>query len=938
VGILDRLGLRQAARRIGSFASYDNSPDFIQEIKIEADPALRKAKIPDWFLIHPYGRPRTDDIATLRTLAQMGIVQRCINLVLDQVFSIPWDIVPKSGVDISPQLESRRQEIKDFLMAVNSNEENYFKELRRALTDYLEIGEGFLVKMFNRDAYIPLQNQAVVPKGVPAQLLGVQSYDASQFYVFQDEYGRIMGHWQFNFVRSPPRFFSKRELIVFRDQPTNYFVYGRSRIKQIQDMLEWVFSQIKQTRQYYKSGAVFQGFIKTTGLNQTEQAVLEKYVAEKFAKQKHKLGIFHGGKDSDISFERLMLDVKDLAFLEGLDFVQKFVMSLFGVTPAELGITDSVNKASADQQSQVFQRRYRVMLNMIEYRTNQEIISELDPDALLEFKYIYDTDPTVKQVEQNIAASKLDKMQITINEWRREQGFDPVEWGDVPIQIQRMQQQQERIQQQMEQQKLLAQQDPEDNSAVDPRDEPSQKSSTEDKKKVLKSSQIEGEYLEDIEKAISDSLRDSRLSKIFNPIVKKIEKGLKSIFRLWLKLVRDRISRVDALTTTSQIDQIIQGIDSHEFASEIRAGITEAYQKGLQLNQNMELGFSLDRTDRRALDYIKEYPLIIAEHVRDDIHNALKRELHEGMSKGESIQKVKKRIQEVFDTTPRRAETIARTEVSNASAWGKINQIRSFGGKKWQFYATEDERTCPICMEHHEKIYSIDDLEYKPPLHPNCRCTILSVDEEEEEADFPITPKMAKIELESGNNIYKLLSTSNDSLRNLSKQWGVSYQTVSNWIQKFNDNHDEKGRFASGSNSPIGKVTIYTKDEHPYVAVEMEFKGYQGIKGLSELSQSGKITINHSILKKLNSKEGHLSVDEVIQVFQTPDFIYASTLPETNKIPVRIIGLKSNVSNKSKFVEIRIQGNVHELSTAHLIVTQKLDRKTKGWMKIYEKE
>jgi len=743
-----------------------------ESLLIPIDQTLRKAKIPDWFLQHPYGRPRTDDIATLRTLAQMGIVQRSINLVLDQVLGMPWDILPKDGV-LTPRVKAKIAMSKALLLKSNTNEETYFKELRKALTDYFEIGEGVLVKGFDQSSYVKVNNYPIVPRSAPAQLLSIQAYDASQFNAFIDDYGRTLGHWQFNFVRNAPQFFSPRELIVFRDQPTTYFTYGRSRVKQIQDMLEWVFSQIVQTKQFYKSGAVFQGFITTNGLNQTEQENLEKFVHEKFRKQKHKFGIFHGGKDTSIDFKPLMLDVKDLAFLDGLDFVQKFVISVFGGTPAELGITDAVNKSSAEQQSQVFQRKYRVLLDMIEYRTNLEIISEIDPEGEIEFQYIYDADPQVQKLQQDIAASQLNNMQITINEWRREHGLDPVEWGDAPIQIQRMQQTENQ------------QNDPnhpEDNpNAESKKPDPQNPDDSNDppKKKISKSVEIREEYLEDIEKGITDALMDSRLAKLFDSLVNSIANGLNKVMILWRKLVDKRISQVDSVNSLSQIQQITN-VDPNDLATEIRDGIVAAYKKGMQLNNDIELGYSLDRTDRRALDYIKDYPLLIAKKVGDDVQNALKRELYEGMQKGESIPKLSKRIESVFETTKNRAKTIARTEVTNASTWGKINQIRNSGGKRWQYYATEDERTCPICMAHHLKIYSIDDLEFKPPLHPNCRCTILSVDSESSTAPFPFRPKMANIELEQDDSIVKILD---GSTRKLAESLGISRQTVSNWQQ-----------------------------------------------------------------------------------------------------------------------------------------------------------
>lgn len=783
MGLLDRLrGTRKKGPALQSGSLLSALPSTTGEmmgIAIEPDKALRKAKIPNWYLQHPYGRPRLDDIQTLRTLAQMGIVQRCINLVLDQVLSMPWDILPIPGEELTPELEQIAQNIRQFLGAANTNERRYFDELRPCLTDFLEIGEGLLVKMFDRVSYVHVGGQYVVPQGTPAKLLGIQAHDASQFYVFQDDHGQVFGHWQFTFRGGDPVFFSPRELIVFRDQPTTYYVYGRSRIKQIQDMLEWVFSQIQQTRQYYKSGAIFQGFLKTSGLSKKEEEALEKYVMQVFAKQKHKMGVFHGGKEGDVSFERLMLDVKDLAFLEGLDFVQKFVMSLFGVTPAELGITDAVNKASAEQQTEVFQRRYRVLLNLIEYRTNTEVVRELDPTGKLEFKYIFDADPAVRKLEQDIAESQLKGGQITVNEWRQQQGLDPVPWGDVPYFMQK-----------------APQDPPPESSGEYPGDSPEQDSGDEDddeedledQKKSLPHGTTPTEYVDlsfDIDalaKGISDAVRDSRLARLFNPVIRSVFNGLKSVLRAWRRLLNGRLQDVDAVTSTGQIDQMLDVLQVEDVADEIREGVQKAYEMGLRMDDDIRLTYDLNIVDPRAIEYIREYPLIISRKLRDDVAHTLKRELYDGVLKGESVPNLQSRVREVLSGTESRAETIARTEVINASAWGKVNQIRAAGGTRWQFYATEDERTCPICVELHTKIFPMSDLQHKPPVHPNCRCTILTVDGLEPIQPFAVTPKMASAELTHDNSLESLLT--GDSIREVARRIGVSRQTVSNWRTK----------------------------------------------------------------------------------------------------------------------------------------------------------
>jgi len=43
----------------------------------------------------------------------------------------------------------------------------------------------------------------------------------------------------------------------------------------------------------------------------------------------------------------------------------------------------------------------------------------------------------------------------------------------------------------------------------------------------------------------------------------------------------------------------------------------------------------------------------------------------------------------------------------------------------YQYYATVHPLTCEVCLEHHGEIYSDLDGAIRPPLHPDCRCTLL---------------------------------------------------------------------------------------------------------------------------------------------------------------------------------------------------------------------
>lgn len=102
----------------------------------------------------------------------------------------------------------------------------------------------------------------------------------------------------------------------------------------------------------------------------------------------------------------------------------------------------------------------------------------------------------------------------------------------------------------------------------------------------------------------------------------------------------------------------------------------------------------------------------------------------DGLVRGEGSQKVTRRVREALrgdGRTPAaglhaRAETIARTELTTAKAEASRERYREVGVEYGQWFATQDERTCPYCGHRHGKVYELDEVQV--PAHPRCRCYV----------------------------------------------------------------------------------------------------------------------------------------------------------------------------------------------------------------------
>ena len=90
-----------------------------------------------------------------------------------------------------------------------------------------------------------------------------------------------------------------------------------------------------------------------------------------------------------------------------------------------------------------------------------------------------------------------------------------------------------------------------------------------------------------------------------------------------------------------------------------------------------------------------------------------------------------------FIPAKRRAEVLARTEIIRAHHVATIQEYRNWAVEgvkvraEWQ--TAEDSRVCPDCSDMQGRVYTLDEIEGKIPLHPQCRCVALPLSEAKKE-------------------------------------------------------------------------------------------------------------------------------------------------------------------------------------------------------------
>jgi SPP1 gp7 family putative phage head morphogenesis protein len=147
----------------------------------------------------------------------------------------------------------------------------------------------------------------------------------------------------------------------------------------------------------------------------------------------------------------------------------------------------------------------------------------------------------------------------------------------------------------------------------------------------------------------------------------------------------------------------------------------------------------------------REFAFTVAGVAQADLVTDVWEALDRAIADGETLDDFKARVGDMLEeqwggAAPARVETIFRTNVNAAYNEGRyavfsapaVKEARPF----FRFDAIDDDRTDEDCAEANGTVLPQDDGfwdAHVPPLHPNCRCTLVALSDEEA-ADEGVTP------------------------------------------------------------------------------------------------------------------------------------------------------------------------------------------------------
>jgi SPP1 gp7 family putative phage head morphogenesis protein len=109
-----------------------------------------------------------------------------------------------------------------------------------------------------------------------------------------------------------------------------------------------------------------------------------------------------------------------------------------------------------------------------------------------------------------------------------------------------------------------------------------------------------------------------------------------------------------------------------------------------------------------------------------ELAQTLEHELTQCLVTGKKTTELKKTLQEKFNVSYHRADTLVRTEMAHIQNEAAKKRYLDNGITEFEIWAPKDERQCEHCGTLHRKRYP-SGAALPVPAHPNCRCSVLPV-------------------------------------------------------------------------------------------------------------------------------------------------------------------------------------------------------------------
>lgn len=196
---------------------------------------------------------------------------------------------------------------------------------------------------------------------------------------------------------------------------------------------------------------------------------------------------------------------------------------------------------------------------------------------------------------------------------------------------------------------------------------------------------------------------------------------------------RSKITRLRALQDAINVELCKVTHEYQMTLEDTLIGLFSAqYEKACEL-----MGVMAPGIPREAIKKIIEYPYagkMFSDRIwdnKDALVKYIQQDLTVGIIRGDSIQKMARQLKKDLNVLYYQAERLVRTETNYAMNQAHLKGYKDSGVvEKYEFLAARDKRTSKLCRDLDGEMFELSKAvvgENYPPVHCNCRSTVIPV-------------------------------------------------------------------------------------------------------------------------------------------------------------------------------------------------------------------
>ena len=310
--------------------------------------------------------------------------------------------------------------------------------------------------------------------------------------------------------------------------------------------------------------------------------------------------------------------------------------------------------------------------------------------------------------------------------------------------------------------------------------------------------------------------------------------------------MKSRISRIEQLTyqVNKQLNKCFTY--SNDIVKELlEKSVVNAYSDSAK---NVNYAYGMEATKSIAKERVTKILMEpwsganFSESIwsnRDKLAGVVRNELTKGIYQGKSSRNICNEISKRMEGSKDDIMRVVRTERSHAVNKAKLEQYKDTGFMKYKYKAAIGQsRTCERCREEHNKVIALENAivgENFPPLHPNCRCTVVPSMERVSDItkdDMEMFEKFKKVGIIMPDNIEDFVEVRYNEHIKEWKRINARYEIKTSYNLKIFE--DRQGKHIKGHNNYKGGSYLF-EGVDPQELVDK----YCGT-GIIKISNSGK--------------------------------------------------------------------------------------------------